>query len=530
MPLASLALLCAGLPLAAQPNVLTWKYNNTRLGVNSTETTLTPANVNSASFGLLFHIYPNEGKPDPQPLYVANLAIPGHGTRNVLFIETEKDYAFAYDADTGQQLWKVSVLLPGESPSDDRGVGSVTPVIGVTATPVIDPAMGPHGTEYLIAMSIDASGNYHHRLHALDITTGAEQFGGPKEIAATYPGTGPYSVNGVLTLDPAWVKEQAALTLVNGTVVTTWSSQDDTPPYNGWVIGYNESTLAQTQVLCLTPNGKSGSIWMARAGPAVDSNNNIYMLVANGTFDTKLNAQGFPSMQDYGNSILKMSISGSTYAISDYFAMYDVTYEVNHDLDLGSGGLMLLPTLTDVNGIPRNLVIGAGKDMTIYLADTTNLGKYNSKADQIYQEVPDAYMGIQYASPTYFNGNLFYATTKDVLRVFQVQNAKIVPTPIATSKTALQLQGANLVVSANGTTQGILWAVENQGNATQVLHAYNADTFTNGVLTELYNSTQAPNNRDGFGVGDHFVTPMVINGKVYAGSANGIGVFGLLAK
>jgi outer membrane protein assembly factor BamB len=191
MPLAALALLCAGLPLAAQPNVLTWKYNNTRLGVNSTETTLTTANVNSSSFGLLFHIYPNEGKPDPQPLYVANLAIPGKGTRNVLFIETEKDYAFAYDADTGQQLWKVSVLLPGESPSDARGVGSVTPVIGVTSTPVIDLAMGPHGTEYLIAMSIDASSNYHHRLHALDITTGAEQFNGPVEIAATYPGTGP---------------------------------------------------------------------------------------------------------------------------------------------------------------------------------------------------------------------------------------------------------------------------------------------------------------------------------------------------
>jgi len=526
-PLIAIGLLCAAMQLAAQPNVLTWKYNNTRLGVNSSETTLTPANVNSSTFGLLFHIYPQFGKPDPQPLYVSNLSVAGV-KHNVIFMETEMDYALAFDADTGVELWKSRVLLPGEVPSDDRGVGSVTPTIGVTATPVIDLSMGPHGTEYLVAMSKDASGNYHHRLHALDITTGAEEFSGPVEIAATAPGTGPNSINGQQVFNPAQLKEQAALTLVNGTIITTWSSQDDTAPYNGWVLGYNEQTLAQTQVWCVTPNGKSASIWMSRAGPAADASGNIYLLTANGTFDTKLNAQGFPSMQDYGNSMMKMSISGSTFTVEDYFAMHNVTYEVNHDLDFGSGGIMLLPPLTGAAGM-KNLVVGAGKDMTIYLADTTNLGKFNATTDQIYQEVPDAYTGIEYASPTFFNGYLYYAATKDVVRVFQMQNALINPTtPVATGTTAIQLQGMNLIVSANGASNGILWGIENQGNKTQVLHAYNATSFNNVVLTELYNSTQAPNGRDTFGVGDHFATPIVINGKVYAGSANGFGVFGLL--
>jgi hypothetical protein len=515
-------------PLAAQQNVLTWKYDNTRVGVNSTETTLTPANVNSTQFGLLWHFYPNAGKPDPQPLYVPKLNMPSVGVKNVLFVETEQDYAFAIDADTGVEYWKTLCLLTGETPSDDRGVGSVTPVIGITATPVIDLAMGPHGTIYMVAMSKDASGNYHHRLHALDITTGLEEFNGPVEVTATYKGTGPNSVGGRQVFAPAQLKEQAALTLLSGYVITTWSSQDDTTPYNGWVIGYNEANLKQTQVLCMTPNGLSGSIWMSRSGPAAGKGGSLYLLMANGTFDTTLNASGFPSLNDYGNSIVKMTPDGATFKVEDYFAMYDVTYEVAHDLDLGSGGLMLLPTLTDSTGKQRNLVVGGGKDMTIYLADTTNLGKWNATADQIYQEVPDAYTGIEYASPAYFNGNLYYAATRDVIRVFQVQNAKIVPTPIATSATALQKQGLNLIVSANGTSNGILWGIENQGNTVNVLHAYDATNFNAGILTELYNSQQAAGNRDYFGVGNHFVTPMVVNGKVYAASANGIGAFGLL--
>jgi hypothetical protein len=530
IPVFIFSVVCAVLPLAAQPNVLTWKYDNTRLGVNASETTLTPANVNSTNFGLLFRISPNAGKPDPYPLYVSQLDIPKQGKHNVIFMETEQDFAFAFDADTGAQLWKVNVLPAGETPSDRRNVGSVTPVIGITATPVIDLAMGPHGTMYLVAMSKDGSGNYHHRLHALDITTGKEEFGGPVEVAATYPGSGANSINGQQVFDPAMLKEQAALTLVDGTVVTTWSSHDDTSPYNGWVIGYDESNLTRTQVLCLTPNGKRGSIWMARGGPAVGHDGSIYMLVANGTFDTTLDVNGFPSGQDYGNSMLKLGISGGSYQVKDYFAMHNVSFEVSHDLDLGSGGIMLLPPMADSHGAMRYLVVGAGKDGTIYLAATARMGKFNPTTDQIYQEVPGAYQNVQYASPTFFNGNLYYATTRDVIRVFQMQNARINPTPIATSTTALALQGSNLIVSANGTSNGILWALEDQNNSANVLHAYDATNFNNGVLTELYNSTQAAAQRDYFGIGDHFVTPMVINGKVYAASANGFGVFGLLPK
>jgi hypothetical protein len=468
------------------------------------------------------------GKPDPQPLYVANLAIPSQGTHNTLFVEDEEDFAYAFDADTGEQLWQTNTLafFPGEVPSDDHGVLSVSPVIGITATPVIDLTKGPHGTIYMITYSKDTSDNYHHRLHALDITTGAEQFGGPIEIAATYPGSGPNAVNGKLVFGAASLKEQAALTLVKGMVLTTWSAHNDKPPYNSWLIGYDAATLGQTQVLNLTPNGVRGSIWMARGGPNVDANGAIYLMVANGTFDNTI-VNGFPAKNDYGMCLVRLEIANGQLQIADFFAMSNILSEDNEDLDLGSSSPMLLQPMTDSNGIVRHLIVGAGKDQNIYIADTANLGGFHNP-DQIYQELlSQPLAGRSFASPVAFNSFLYYAAVRDVIRVYRFKQARLSTTPVATSATALQFQGANLVISSNGSSDAILWALENE-QTHQVLHAYDAVHFNNGKLVELYNSDQAPNNNDHFGPGNHFVTPLVMNGKVYAASATGIGVFGLL--
>src|SRR5258708_1026971 len=243
----------AGANLYGQASVLTWHNDNFRTGQNLQETALTPPTLNASPFGRLFGIAVG-GKVDAQPLYVPGLAIPSQGLHNVLFVETEHDSVYAFDADTGAQLWHVSMLLSGEVPSDDRGCGQVTPEIGVTSTPVIDLQMGPHGTIYVVAMSKNGS-TYHQRLHALDLTTGGEQFNGPMEVQATYPGSGSGSVGGVQTFDPKLYKERAGLLLWNGIVYTSWASHCDFFSYTAWVIGYNEANLSRVSILNLTPNG-----------------------------------------------------------------------------------------------------------------------------------------------------------------------------------------------------------------------------------------------------------------------------------
>ncbi len=305
--------------------------DNARTGQNLQETTLTPANVNSALFGRLFTITV-DGKVDAQPLYVPALTISAKGVHNVLFVVTEHDSAYAFDADNATQLWHVSLLGSGEVPSDDRGCGQVSPEIGATATPAIDLQIGPHGTIYVVAMSKDASANYHQRLHALDVTTGAEQFSGPVEIHATYPGSGVEN-----TFLPKQHKERAGLLIANGLVYTAWSSHCDIFPYTAWVMSYNETTLAQVNVLNLTPNGNDGAIWGAGAGPAIDSSGNVYVLTGNGTFDPTVNIGGFPTNGDYGNAFVKMSTSGGGLTVADYFTMSNTASESGADQDLGSG-------------------------------------------------------------------------------------------------------------------------------------------------------------------------------------------------
>jgi outer membrane protein assembly factor BamB len=509
-------------PPTNHTDVTTYKNDLARTGQNLTETALTLANVKSTTFGKL-RFLATDGLVDAQPLYLSALMV-GNSAHNVVFVATENDTVYAFDSDTGTVLWQKSLLSSGETPSDDRGCGQVTPTIGITATPVIDRSAGAHGVIYLVAMTRDASGNYHQRLHALDVTTGAELLGGPVEIAAMFPASG----GGSNTFAPGNYEERAGLLLLNGVLYTTWTSHCDFSPYTGWVIAYNSSTLAQTAVLNVAAHNAGGgpSIWMAGGGPAADSAGNIYVLTANGDFDTTL-TNGFPSLGDYGNSFVKMATTGGTLTVADYFAMYNEVDESNNDVDLGSGGILLLPDVVDSGGTTRHLAVGAGKDTNLYVVNRDSMGKYNPginnqmNNNQIWQELPGALPGGIWSTPAYYNGTVYYGSVNSPLRAFRVSNAMLVSPPSSQTAVSFLYPGTAAAVSANGSGNGIVWAHENSASA--VLHAYDAGN----LATELYNSNQA-GGRDSIGAGNKFITPTIADGKVFVGTTNGVAVFGLL--
>ena len=377
-------------PPGSTPNntVLTYHNDVARTGQNLNEATLTTSNVNSSSFGKLF-VIAVDGHVDAQTLYLPNLTV-NQATHNVLFVATEHGSVYGFDADTGTQLWQVSTLPSGETTSDDHGCGQITPEIGVTSTPAIDPKAGAHGTIYVVAMSKDGSGNYHQRLHALDVTTGAEEFGGPKEIQASYPGTGANSSGGNVVFDPGQYAERAGLLLLNGTAYLAWTSHCDGGPYTGWIMGYDQNTLAQVAVLNVTPNGSRGAIWMAGAGPAADVNGNIFLLDANGIFDSTLNGKGFPNQGDFGNAFLKISTANQKLAVADYFEMSNQQSENDSDVDLGSGGALVLPDLTDGSGNTTPLDGRRGQGRESLCRRSRHMGRFNSSANNIYQAVTRA--------------------------------------------------------------------------------------------------------------------------------------------
>ena len=504
----------------ATTDVLTYHNDIARTGQNITETTLTTGNVNSAQFGKL-GFYAVDGLVDAEPLYASNVSVPSNGTHNLLIVPTENDSVYAFDADSGSTIWQSTTLKNNEAPSDDRGCGQVSPQIGVTSTPVIDRTQGPNGAVYVVAMSKDSSGNYHQRLHAFDLALGTELFGGPVDIAATYPGTGDNSSGGNVVFDPKQYKERAALLLLNGIIYTAWASHCDDRPYTGWIMGYSEATLEQSSVLNVTPNGNEGAIWMAGDGLAADSSGNIYFLDANGDFDTTLNAQGFPNNGDYGNAFMKLSTAGNQLAVADYFEMDNEASENGSDTDLGSGGELLLPDLRDGSGTTWHLAVGAGKDGNLYLVNRDSMGKFSPNNNTIYQELAGALPGGVWAMPAYFNNTVYYGSVGSPIQSFTITNAKLSTSSTAQTSNSFGYPGATPSISANGTNNGIVWAVENTSPA--VLHAYNGTT-----LTELYNSNQASGSRDQFGNGNKFITPMIVNGKVFVGTPNGVAVFGLL--
>lgn len=505
-------------PPPAAPNVLTFHNDAMRTGQNLNETILTPTNVDSTNFGKLVFIKV-QGKVDAEPLYVSNLMVAGK-KRNVLFVVTEHDLAYAFDADTFDQLWKTSVVGAGETPSDKRDCEQIEPEIGITATPVIDLSAGPHGTMYSVAMSKNADGDYFQRLHALDITSGQELIS-PQVITATFPGNGPNSSHSHVIFDPKQYEDRAALLLSNGVVYTTWASHCDHEPYNGWVIGFSQTTLKKVSALSLTPNGTEGAIWMTGDGPAVDPAGNVFLLTGNGTFDSNLGQTGFPAERDFGNSFLRLSTQNNTLTVYDYFSMHNNAAESNGDEDLGSGGVMLLPDLKDASGKTRHLAIGAGKDQVIYVVNRDSMGKFNPSNDNaVYQELPNALGGAEFASPAYFNGTVYYGAYLSQLRAFPITNAQLLSTPSSRSATRFDYPGTTPSISANGTSNAIVWAVENSQSG--VLHAFDASNLAH----ELYNSNQA-GTRDQF-FDNKFIVPMIAGGKVFVGTPSGVMVFGLM--
>lgn len=504
--------------VSSSVTVLTYHNDNARTGLNANETILTTGNVNSTKFGKLGTLSVT-GLVDAQPLYVPNLTING-AKHNVVFVATEHDMLYVFDADTpGAPLWQISVILGSETPSDAvNGCSQVSPEIGITATPVIDLGAGPDGTIFFVSMS-KAGTTYHQRLHAIDLVTHAELNGGPADIAATFPNSG-----GQTAFDLKQYEERAALLRLNGVIYLSWTSHCDDDSYTGWLMGYSESSLQQVSVLNLTPNGSRGAIWMAGGGLAADGSGNIYFLTGNGTFDTTLNGSGFPSSGDYGNTFLKVSTAGNSLSVADYFAMHDTVSQSNGDTDFGSGGVVVLPDLADGGAVVRHLAVGAGKDSNMYVVNRDNMGKFNSSNDNaIWQKLSSALGGGVWSAPAYFNNTVYYGPQGNNLLAFSISNAKLGTSPSSSSLHTFAYPGTTPSISANGTANGIVWAIEN-GNP-GVLHAYDA---TN-LATELYNSNQA-GGRDQFAdnANDKFVTPLIANGKVYVGTPNAVVVFGML--
>ena len=512
---------------AAGTSVTTYHNDNARDGWNSSETLLTPQAVNATTFGKLRELTV-DGHVDAQPLYISNLSIAGQ-THNALITVTEHGTAYAFDADQGSELWQISTLATNETTSDDHNCGQISPEIGITDTPVIDRGYGSNGAVFLVAMSKDAQGQYHQRLHGLDLTTGAELQGSPSEIEAAYPGTGYGSSNGMQVFAPGQYAERVGLLLMNGEIYLAWTSHCDQDPYTGWLMAYSESTLQQTSVFNMTPNGPSsphyangeGSVWMGGAGLAGDAQGNIYFLDANGTFDATLDGNGFPATGDFGNSFLKISTSGNKLAAADYFATHNVQSESAADQDLGSGGVVLLPDMVDAGGATRQLAVGAGKDANIYVVDRTTMGKFNPTTNSVYQEVSGALSSGVFSAPAFFNSTVYYAAVGDHLKAFPVTQARLASTAAAQSTNTFAFPGATPSISANGNQNSIVWAIENQSGG-GILHAYDA---TN-LASELYNSNQASGSRDHFRY-SKYVPPTIANGKVFVGTTNSVAIFGL---
>ena len=533
--LALAAVLLAASPVLAT-DVLTFHNNPARTGLNDHETTLVPANVNQDNFGLLFNLSV-DGKVDAQPLYISSVAIHGVGRRNVVVVATEHDSVYAFDADSGTPYWHVSLLSNQEVPSDNRGCGQVSPEIGITGTPVIIRESGNPGTIYLVAMS-KANGKkttvYHQRLHALSLADGSEVAGSPVEVEASSPGKGPgNNGSGHVIFNPADYKERAALLLHNNIVYTAWASHCDIAPYTGWIIGYHVNSLARVRVLNVDPNGRpssrflpdgsGNSFWGSGAGLSVDNNGYLYGLTANGPFG-ELSSNGFPKDGDYGDTFLKLS--AQTLDVVDYFTPYNQAQDAAADTDLGSGGTLVLPNMATASGEIVHLAVGAGKDGNIYLVNRNRMGKINLKTSDnsnVYQVVVlgDSIFG----SPAYFNGCLFYGGVNATLKQFTFHDGLLSTSPTSATTVSFGYPGTTPSVSSFGSDSGIVWAYENASSGNAVLHAYSALDLTQ----ELYNNTQAPNNRDAFGAGNKFIVPTICNGKVFAASTNSVGVFGLLA-
>ncbi len=511
------------LPGIAQVQVTTNRYNNARTGADLNEVTLNPSNVNVSGFGKLFS-YPVSGQIYAQPLYLANVTIPGKGTHNVVYICTMNDVVYAFDADSnnppaGGLLWTVDIThgAPGVTPVPTTDIidfpAGVQGNIGIMSTPVIDPATQ---TMYLLARTKE-TGAFVQRLHALDVTTGAEKFSGPVAIVANVRGTGDGSSGGTLAFDPKLHLQRPALALVQGKIAIAWGALEDQDPYHGWAMFYDARTLQQTGVYVTTPNSSRGAIWQSGRAPVVDDVNGfVYFASANGTWN------GTDAMSD---SLIK--ISASTAAQVDYFTPVDQQSDAINDLDWGSSGPMMIPG--------RNLLVEGNKTGVFYLLNSNNLGKLqagNSGAVQTMQAAPYRTM----SGPVYWDqsgtGILYHWGEGDDMRAFRFNGQTFDTTPLMSGLQTVTGLGANLTLSANGATPGtgIIWSnmptTLDPGKiiVPGILRAFDAGNIAN----ELWNSEQNVA-RDGIGNLAKFNTAVVANSKVYLPTfSNQLAVYGLI--
>ena len=525
----------------AQTSILTQHNDNSRSGQNILETQLTTANVNVNQFGKLFSI-PTDGQVYAQPLYVSGLTINGQ-IHNVLIVATENDSVYAFDADSNVganalPLWKVSMLDaahgagPNETPMDPiaaLGCTDLQPQVGITSTPVIDLNSN---TIYLEAKSTDGV-NYFHRLHALDLFTGNEKSPGPILISATVDGSGDGSTNGKLTFDSLYQLNRDGLLLSNGTIFLGFGSHCDYGPYHGWLFAYDAATFKQTSVYVTTPNGGLGGLWMGGSGIAADSSSNIFIASGNGDFDTV----NVPPAET-GDTILKFGTSNQQLTLLDYFTPQDQGALDTGDQDLGSGGVLLLP---DQPGLYPHVLVQGGKEGRIYVVNRDQMTANNSHycADcsndpEIVEESASAAIGGVWGMAAYWNNNFFYWGSDDFLKSFPISGGLPDFNHITSTSVYFSWPGANLSISANGTTSGtgIVWAIDNTqfgspgpGPAPAVLHAFDATNISN----ELWNSSQAPNNRDKAGNAVKFATPTIANGRAYVGTSSEVDVFSLFS-
>ena len=504
--------------VAAQ--VLTSQYDNLRTGTTLGEKILTPQNVNANQFGKL-GAYKVDGAVYAQPLFIPSVEIPGKGKYNVIFVATEHDSVYAFDAErTGDApLWQVSLLdkKRGDEPLSARDVQCpfIQPEIGITSTPVIDLKTG---TLYVLARTkishtFNAS-EYSQHLHALAITTGVEKFGGPKLIAATVPGKGAGSAGGQVHFDALLENPRASLVLVKGAVILTWASSCDRAPYHGWVMAYDAETLAEKAVLNVTPDGEEGGIWASDTGPGVDGSGNIYVPTGNGTFNAATGGR------DYGDSVLKIAVDGSSLVIRDYFTPYDQAHLSNTDADVGSSGPTLLP---DQPGPHRHLLLQPTKGAEIYVIDREEMGQFHSEGDAVVQRI--GMRGGGYGAMAYWNGHVFFACSDDYLRDYAIEKGHL--TLSKTSRMKFANPGATPSVSASNAENAVVWAVAtrtwNGEEQRAVLYAFDGKNIEQPVYTSEQNSA-----RDRAGLATRFVIPVVVNGRVYVGARGEVDVYGLL--
>ncbi len=496
--------------------VATYHNNPSRDGANTSEYALTVSNVGSNTFGKLFSCTV-DGAVYAQPLWVPNVTI-GSAHHNVLFVATEHDSLYALDADANPcvQLWQANLVdaahgaNSGETPVPTSlvgyGDGNIMPEIGVTGTPVIDLLTG---TLYVVSKSVIPSGpSFYQRLHAIDIATGSEKFSGPVNIAASYPGTGDGGAN--VAFSARQENERSGLALAGGVVYVAWSSHEDFPPYYGWVIGYDATTLAQKSVLNVTPNVGYGGIWMGGGAPAVDSNNHLYLITGNAAFDV---TNGSAPNNDYGDSLLQLN---SGLVVSSYFTPSDQADDYANDHDFGAGGAAIVINLN--SGSLQHGVIGGGKDGTLYLLDGDNLGGLgDSNARQFFG------LGHPiFVTGAFWNNNFYIAGVSGPLESIAFNSATNMfnTSAVSQSSASFAFPGTTPSISASGATNGIVWALDNSSFCTNeslscgpaILRAYDATSLT----TELWDSAVVSADAAGYAV--KFSLPTVANGKVYVGT------------